>query len=172
MEESEKVMRQIYAHATDEQVKLKVKVMQAAVQESIEITKSTTLLQRVQSILLIPRNRRALSKCRFFLKGQDIEQPTVVACGLQAFQQLCGFNTLMYYSATLFKAIGFNQPTAVGLIVAGTNFLFTLIALKYIDIVGRRKIMIFSSPGMIVGLTLGSISFHCEFYLLPLNLIT
>ncbi|PAV18207.1 general substrate transporter [Pyrrhoderma noxium] len=144
MEESEKVMRQIYAHATDEQVKLKVKVMQAAVQESIEITKSTTLLQRVQSILLIPRNRRAL----------------IVACGLQAFQQLCGFNTLMYYSATLFKAIGFNQPTAVGLIVAGTNFLFTLIALKYIDIVGRRKIMIFSSPGMIVGLTLGSISFH------------
>lgn len=70
----------------------------------------------------------------------------------------------MYYSATLFKSIGFNQPTAVGLIIAGTNFLFTLIALKYIDIVGRRRIMIWTSPGMIFGLTLASVSFHCTSY--------
>lgn len=82
---------------------------------------------------------------------------------MQAFQQLCGFNTLMYYSATLFKEIGFNQPTAVGLIISGTNFIFTLIALKWIDIMGRRRIMIFSAPGMIFGLTLASISFFCEY---------
>lgn len=68
---------------------------------------------------------------------------------------------LRYYSATLFKEIGFNQPTAVGLIVSGTNFLFTLFALKYIDIIGRRKIMIYSAPGMVVGLVLASIAFHC-----------
>lgn len=81
---------------------------------------------------------------------------------MQAFQQLSGFNTLMYYSATLFKEIGFNQPTAVGLIVSGTNFVFTLFALKYIDIIGRRKIMLISAPGMVIGLTLASISFFCE----------
>lgn len=77
----------------------------------------------------------------------------------------------MYYSATLFKEIGFDQPTAVGLIVSGTNFLFTLIALKYIDIIGRRKIMIFSAPGMVVGLVLASISFHCtstSVFILPM----
>ena len=81
---------------------------------------------------------------------------------MQAFQQLCGFNTLMYYSATLFKEIGFNQPTAVGLIISGTNFIFTLIALKWIDKIGRRRIMIWSAPGMVVGLTLASISFFCK----------
>lgn len=96
----------------------------------------------------------------------------VIACGLQAFQQLCGFNTLMYYSATLFKSIGFNQPTAVGEIVAGTNFLFTLFALKYIDIIGRRRIMIWSAPGMVLGLTLASISFHCKCSLITRNLIS
>jgi SP family myo-inositol transporter-like MFS transporter 13 len=83
---------------------------------------------------------------------------------MQAFQQLSGFNTLMYYSATLFKEIGFNQPTAVSLIVSGTNFIFTLVALKWIDIIGRRRIMIFSAPGMVFGLTLASISFSCEYY--------
>ena len=54
-------MHRIYAYATDEQIKLKIKVMQVAVQESIDITKSTTLVQRMQSILFVPRNRRALS---------------------------------------------------------------------------------------------------------------
>ncbi|THH19543.1 hypothetical protein EW146_g1641 [Bondarzewia mesenterica] len=138
------VMAKIYAHATPEQVDLKVKVLSAAVKQSIEISRSTTFLQRCHSVFFVPINRRAL----------------IVACGMQAFQQLCGFNTLMYYSATLFKQIGFNQPTAVGLIVSGTNFVFTLFALKYIDIIGRRKIMLFSAPGMIFGLTLASIAFH------------
>ena len=64
-------MHRIYAYATDEQIKLKIKVMQVAVQESINITKSTTLLQRMQSILYVPRNRRALSM-RYLLLNQHI----------------------------------------------------------------------------------------------------
>lgn len=80
---------------------------------------------------------------------------------MQAFAQLSGFNTLMYYSATLFAEIGFNQPTAVGLIISGTNFLFTFVALKWIDSIGRRRIMLISAPGMIIGLILASVTFHC-----------
>lgn len=95
----------------------------------------------------------------------------IITCGMQAFQQLCGFNTLMYYSSTLFEQIGFDQPTAVGLIVSGTNFLFTLFALKYIDIIGRRKIMLWSAPGMIFGLTLAAIAFYCK-YLLDATILT
>ncbi|KAH9474495.1 Myo-inositol transporter 1 [Psilocybe cubensis] len=137
------VMTKIYAFAKPEEVDLKVKVLQAAVKRSIEITQTTTFFHRFKSMIMNPINRRAL----------------VVGCGMQAFQQLCGFNTLMYYSATLFKEIGFDQPTAVGLIVSGTNFIFTLVALKWIDKIGRRNIMIWSAPGMIFGLTLASISF-------------
>ncbi|KAF8153323.1 general substrate transporter [Crassisporium funariophilum] len=137
------IMTKIYAFAKPEEVDLKVKVLQAAVQRSVEITQTTTFIQRFKSMIFDPVNRRAL----------------IVGCGMQAFQQLCGFNTLMYYSATLFKEIGFDQPTAVGLIISGTNFIFTLVALKWIDIIGRRRIMICSAPGMVVGLTLASISF-------------
>ncbi|OSD01082.1 general substrate transporter [Trametes coccinea BRFM310] len=144
IEAARATMTKIYAYATPEQIELKVRSLAAAVKLSVEITNSTTFLQRFRLILTDPINRRAL----------------IVGCGLQAFQQLCGFNTLMYYSATLFKEIGFNQPTAVGLIVSGTNFIFTLIALKYIDIIGRRKIMLWSAPGMIIGLVLASVAFH------------
>ncbi|KAF9555505.1 general substrate transporter [Agrocybe pediades] len=138
-----KIMTKIYAFAKPEEVDLKVRVLQAAVRKSIEITETTTIIERFSSMLLNGVNRRAL----------------IVGCGMQAFQQLCGFNTLMYYSATLFKEIGFDQPTAVGLIISGTNFIFTLVALKWIDKIGRRRIMIWSAPGMIFGLTLASISF-------------
>lgn len=144
-----------------------VTALNAAVKHSIEIANSTTLFQRIKMILVKPVNRRALSTSfqiqlsaqLFHLRERGC---IVVSCGLQAQQQLSGFNTLMYYSATLFKSIGFDKPIAVGLIVSGTNFVFTLFALKYIDIVGRRKIMIWSAPGMVVGLTLASIAFHCE----------
>ncbi|KZT36909.1 sugar transporter [Sistotremastrum suecicum HHB10207 ss-3] len=144
MDKARNVLGRIYAFASEDQVLMKVEVLRAAVLQSIQISENTTLLQRIRSMVIEPVNRRAL----------------IIACGLQAFQQVSGFNTLMYYSATLFKSIGFNQPTAVGLIVAGTNFLFTLVALKYIDIIGRRRIMLYSSPGMVLGLTLAAISFH------------
>ncbi|KIK71378.1 hypothetical protein GYMLUDRAFT_33531 [Collybiopsis luxurians FD-317 M1] len=138
------ILARIYSTASPRDVDLKVKVLQASVQQSIEISNSTTFFERIKLILSKGVNRRAL----------------IVGCGMQAFQQLCGFNTLMYYSATLFQEIGFNQPTAVSLIVSGTNFIFTLVALKWIDQVGRRKIMLWSAPGMIIGLTLASIAFH------------
>lgn len=143
---------------------LQVKVLQASVQQSIEISETTTFLQRFQRLFLEGINRRALSTfCFHFHSLAHTTFPTVVGCGMQAFQQLCGFNTLMYYSATLFQEIGFNQPTAVSLIVSGTNFIFTLVALKWIDQIGRRKIMLWSAPGMIFGLTLASIAFHCGY---------
>lgn len=55
-------MSRIYARATGEQVDLKVRVLNAAVKQSVEIANSTTLFQRIGMILMNPINRRALSK--------------------------------------------------------------------------------------------------------------
>ena len=59
-------MRKIYAHATEEQVKMKANALQAAVKESIDITNSTTLFERVLSVVSVPVNRRALSTCLIY----------------------------------------------------------------------------------------------------------
>lgn len=83
-----------------------------------------------------------------------------LACALQAIQQMTGFNSLMYFSATIFKAIGFDNSTAVSLIVAGTNFTFTIIAFFIIDRLGRRKMLLFSLPFVVGFLVLNAIAFH------------
>ncbi|UNI16139.1 hypothetical protein JDV02_002605 [Purpureocillium takamizusanense] len=96
-----------------------------------------------QALLSEGKNRRALA----------------IACLLQGLQQLCGFNSLMYFSATIFMLLGFESPTLTSLVVAVTNFLFTLAALGLIDRVGRRRILLCSIPFMIMGLLLAAFGF-------------
>ena len=75
--------------------------------------------------------------------------------------QLGGFNTLMYYSATLFGLVGFENATAVSITVGGTNFLFTLVNLLIIDKVGRRRILLITVIGMV-----RPVIIHLHFYAL------
>lgn len=84
----------------------------------------------------------------------------VIACMLQGYQQLCGFNSLMYFSATIFALVGFRNPTLTSLSIALTNFAFTLVAFHSIDRIGRRRILLLSVPVMVVGLALCSVAFN------------
>ncbi|KAI4919797.1 hypothetical protein J4E90_001934 [Alternaria incomplexa] len=105
--------------------------------------KKERIQDSLSQLIVIGGNRRAL----------------VIACMLQGFQQLCGFNSLMYFSATIFRLVGFESPTLTSLSIAITNFLFTLVAFHYIDRIGRRRILLWSVPIMIIGLALCAIAF-------------
>lgn len=63
--------------------------------------------------------------------------------------QLSGFNTLMYYSATLFALVGFSQATSVSIVVGATNFVFSVVNLVVIDKLGRRKVLLYTILGMV-----------------------
>lgn len=54
---------------------------------------------------------------------------------------------------------GFDNPTATGLIVSGTNWFFTIVAMFILDRVGKRRILLATYPGMVLGLSLGAIAF-------------
>jgi SP family myo-inositol transporter-like MFS transporter 13 len=80
-----------------------------------------------------------------------------IACGLQAFQQLCGFNTAMYYAATILRMGGFHEKenaVKFSIFIAATNMVMTLVALRYIDRVGRRRMLLYTVAAMAVGLML------------------
>jgi MFS transporter, SP family, solute carrier family 2 (myo-inositol transporter), member 13 len=65
----------------------------------------------------------------------------------------------MYFSATIFTMVGFSIPTLTSLSVAGTNLVFTVVALLLIDRVGRRRILLYSIPFMMAGLLLAAFGF-------------
>lgn len=102
--------------------------------------------QRAQALIYNGGNRRALT----------------IAMMLQALQQLCGFNSLMYFSGIIFTALSFSSPTLTSLAVAGTNFFFTLLAFTLIDKIGRRRILLYSIPVMVIALILCAISFSSQ----------
>ncbi|KAI0025100.1 general substrate transporter [Xylariomycetidae sp. FL0641] len=102
------------------------------------------LLRGWRELLTVPKNKRALT----------------IACMLQGLQQLCGFNSLMYFSATIFSILGFSVPTLTSLSVATTNFAFTVVAMLLIDRIGRRRILLYSIPFMVVGLLLSAAGFE------------
>lgn len=66
----------------------------------------------------------------------------------------------MYFSATIFSLVGFTSPIATSLSIATTNFLFTLLAFTKIDSLGRRNILLYSIPFMVLGLGTCSIAFQ------------
>lgn len=66
----------------------------------------------------------------------------------------------MYFSATIFSTIGFSSPTLTSLSVAITNFIFTIIAMIIIDRIGRRRVLLFTIPIMVIGLLICSVSYQ------------
>lgn len=65
----------------------------------------------------------------------------------------------MYYSSTLFALVGFANPVAVGLVVAGTNFIMTWVNMFVVDPWGRRKLLVSTVWGMAVGLAAVAVAF-------------
>ncbi|KAG0300912.1 myo-inositol transporter [Linnemannia gamsii] len=96
------------------------------------------------------------------LLRKDLRRPLIIACFMQLWQQLSGFNTAMYYSATILKMAGFpnaKSATLFSLLIAGTNMVMTMVAIKIIDRVGRRKILLVTMVGMIAGLIVLGVAF-------------
>ncbi|KAL0932921.1 myo-inositol transporter [Colletotrichum truncatum] len=143
IEEATRVIRRVYPHATEEQVRAKMGHMTWAVEVEAQAT-STSLWHRFKQLHVVPSNLRAL----------------ICACAIMAISQLGGFNTLMYYSGVFFGLVGFDKPVAVSIVVGATNFVFSLVNLLVIDRIGRRRILLFTVLGMSISMAVAAIAFH------------
>ncbi|MFF7902371.1 sugar porter family MFS transporter [Streptomyces sp. NPDC088817] len=84
-----------------------------------------------------------------------------IGIGLSAFQQFVGINVAFYYSATLWQSVGVN-PTESFLYSFTTsiiNIVGTVIAMIFVDRIGRRPLALIGSAGMVVGLALEAWAF-------------
>ena len=84
-----------------------------------------------------------------------------VGMAIAAFQQLVGINAIFYYSTTLWKSVGFSESDSftTSVITSVINVLMTIVAIAFVDRIGRRKLLMIGSAGMFVGLLMATVSF-------------
>ncbi|HKG05583.1 MAG TPA: sugar porter family MFS transporter [Pedobacter sp.] len=91
-------------------------------------------------------------------------KPVVFAMLFAFFNQVSGINAIIYYAPRIFEMAGLGAHSSllstvgIGLI----NFAFTLLALNFIDKVGRRVLMLIGSAGLIASLFLVAFTFYTE----------
>nr|WP_315975860.1 sugar porter family MFS transporter [Parapedobacter soli] len=90
--------------------------------------------------------------------------PVLLAILFAVFNQVSGINAIIYYAPRVFEMAGLGaQSSLLSTVGIGlVNFTFTLIAINIIDKVGRRKLMLVGSFGMIASLAMVSYSFYTE----------
>jgi sugar porter (SP) family MFS transporter len=87
--------------------------------------------------------------------GEEWLRPAlIVAIGLAVFQQLIGINTIIYYAPTTLTDVGFGKESAIyaNLIIGVVNLGMTIIAIKIIDRVGRKPMLLGGLIGMVASL--------------------
>ncbi len=96
-----------------------------------------------------------------FSKG--LRRPLSIGIGLAVFQQVTGINAIIYYANEIFARAGFTtaeqQSKATLYAVGLVNVLATLIAIAWIDRLGRRPLLFAGLTGMAVSLAMVGVSF-------------
>ncbi|GAA4059490.1 sugar porter family MFS transporter [Flavobacterium chungnamense] len=83
-----------------------------------------------------------------------VKKALFVGIGLSILQQLTGINAILYYAPEIFKSLG--SSTDVSLletsILGVVNLIFTLLAIKWVDKMGRKPLLYIGSIGMTIAL--------------------
>ncbi len=96
---------------------------------------------------LAAQDARVQSKLRLFTAAYS--RPILLAVLLAMFNQLSGINAILYYLNDIFAAAGFSgvsqdlQAVAIG----AANLIATIVALRVIDRVGRKKLLLIGAIG-------------------------
>jgi SP family myo-inositol transporter-like MFS transporter 13 len=144
LENADNVLTRIYPISTPAQRLAKIQAIQLSIQEATSSLAQESLWTVFKRIVTTPPTARAV----------------FTACLVMAISQLGGFNTLMYYSSTLFALVGFTNATAVAITVSGTNFVFSIVNLVLVDRFGRRRLLTITVLGMSICMLVAAVTFH------------
>jgi MFS transporter, SP family, arabinose:H+ symporter len=101
---------------------------------------------------------------RVNLFSKKFSVPVTLVILFAVFNQVSGINAIIYYAPRIFEMTGLGKDSAllssVGLGLV--NFIFTMLAMNFIDRYGRRTLMLIGSFGLIVTLGLVATAFYSK----------
>ncbi len=112
----------------------------------------------------IEQSKHASNKDQHLFKSKIYRLPILLAILIAFFNQVSGINAIIYYAPRIFEMTGLGassallSTTGIGIV----NFIFTLLAMRFIDKFGRRTLMLIGSIGLIISLGLVSRAFYTE----------
>jgi len=100
------------------------------------------------------------------LLGPGMAKVLVVGVVLAVYQQWCGINVIFYYAEEIFTAAGYGVSDVLfNIVITGTvNLIFTLIAIRLVDRLGRKPLMLAGAAGLaaVFGLIGASYALHSK----------
>lgn len=86
----------------------------------------------------------------------------LIAIIIAIFQQISGANAVLFYAPIIFERVGMNvnSQLLIQILIGAVNLLFTLLAIRLVDRVGRRKLMILGAGLMAILLVFIGLSFQ------------
>jgi len=99
------------------------------------------------------------SSGKMFSYGIPVIVTGILLC---VFQQFVGINVVLYYAPEIFKNMGAGTDTALlqTIIVGAVNLIFTILAILFVDKLGRKPLMIIGALGMALSMfSLGTLFF-------------
>jgi len=97
------------------------------------------------------------------LLSARLRRPLIIGIGLAMFQQITGINTVIYFAPTIFQSAGLSSAATSILATAGVgavNVVMTIVSIRLIDGLGRRRLLFWSLGGMTVTLLVLSGAFN------------
>jgi sugar porter (SP) family MFS transporter len=84
----------------------------------------------------------------------------LVAIGLAVFQQLVGINTIIYYAPTTLTNVGYSDQSAIyaNIVIGVINVGMTVIAIRLVDRLGRKPLLLAGLAGMVTSLLILGLS--------------
>lgn len=87
-----------------------------------------------------------------------------IGIGLSVFQQLVGINVIFYYSSSLWQSVGIDPTSSFfySFTTSIINIIGTVIAMAFVDRIGRKPLALIGSAGMTLSLALAAWAFSAK----------
>ncbi|KAF4981998.1 hypothetical protein FDECE_17595 [Fusarium decemcellulare] len=92
--------------------------------------------------------RLTAEQLKYLFTTRSLRNALWSSCTVALAQQLCGINVFAFYSNAMFSGYGVSTGMAYSLGFGAVNFVFALIAMRSIDIIGRRRWLLSTLPIM------------------------